>query len=493
MAQVTLNNSGLGNSLQTLLMAEDIEPGDDVSYQVCKTIYDSHPLGAKIADNPIAMAQSQKRKVTVQSGPEEKLTKAFLAEWKAINADKVIFNIARLARIYGIATLALVTKDVSPAEEVDWFGLHDAQIAFNCLDPLNTAGSLVLNQDPNALDFQKVTSVSVSGKSYSRSRTVVMMHEDPLYIKYEASSFGFVGRSVYKRALYPLKSFINTQVTNDMVSAKAGLLIVKEKQQSSAMDGIMAAVAAVKRALLSVGQVGNILQVGTDDEVESLNLQNLEGPFMAARKNILEDIASAAGTPAQIINSETFAEGFGEGAEDAKRVAAYIQRIRAWLEPLYDFMTKVVQHRAWNAEFYSNVQKEHPEDFGGVEYKAALYKWQDDFVAEWPSLIEEPDSEKVKVPDVQLKAIISLLQVLLPEADPENKAVIVEWACDNINAMALLFTSPLNLDYEAMAEYEPPNPLMEPKSSKPEGIGDAVAAFTGAVDRLKAGREKRAA
>ncbi|WP_245168482.1 hypothetical protein [Enterobacter roggenkampii] len=42
-------------------------------------------------------------------------------------------------------------------------------------------------------------------------------------------------------------------------------------------------------------------------------------------------MAAAADMPAIILNSETFAQGFGEGTEDARAVAVYIDNIREWL------------------------------------------------------------------------------------------------------------------------------------------------------------------
>lgn len=50
--------------------------------------------------------------------------------------------------------------------------------------------------------------------------------------------------------------------------------------------------------------------------------------------------------PAIILNSETFAQGFGEGTEDARSVAVYIDNIREWLEPLYDYFIRICQYRA---------------------------------------------------------------------------------------------------------------------------------------------------
>ena len=165
--------------------------------------------------------------------PEERVRDAFLKEWQALKADEVIYQTASVARAYGIATLAIVSPEVPPNEPIDQKKLADLPIAFSVFDPLNTAGSLVLNQNPLAIDFMKVNEAAVSSQAFHRSRTVVLMNERPVYISYTSSAFGFVGRSVFQRSLFPLKSFIQSMITDDLVVKKAGVFIAKLKSAGS--------------------------------------------------------------------------------------------------------------------------------------------------------------------------------------------------------------------------------------------------------------------
>ncbi len=300
-----------------------------------------------------------------------------------------------------------------------------------------------------------------------------MMNEDPLYINYTTSAFGFVGRSVYQRSLYPLKSFLQTMITDDMVSRKAGLLIAKLKQAGSIINNLMSTMAGQKRQLVKEGETNGVLSISASDneDVTSLNLQNVNDAMTASRKNILENIAVSADMPAKLLNSETFAEGFGEGTEDAKAVARYIDRVRVAMQPLYDFFDQVCMYRAWNPEFYKTIQAEFSDEYGSMGYTQAFYQWTNSFAAQWPSLLTEPDSEKIKVDDVKLKAVIAMLEALLPNLDPENKTSAILWACDNFNELKLMFQSPLVLDAEALATYVPPvMPGMEGEES-----GETVA------------------
>jgi hypothetical protein len=468
MASIEINSSSLGNTLQALLMSEEIIPGSEPSYELCKQLYLYHPLAKKMAEKPIDIAMSQERDISIPNSPEQMIKEAFLREWEALGCDKHIFNVMRLSRIYGIASVIYGAVGVPTDKPIDPKMLANIELYFNILDPLNTAGSLVLNQNPNAPDFQKHSGISVSGQAYHRSRSCTIMNEEPIYISFTTSAYGFVGRSVYQRALYPMKSFIQSMITDEMVTRKAGIIIAKTRQAGSIVDAIMVKTMALKRELIKQAATWNIISVDRDDSIEAINLTNTDTAMTTARKNILENIASAASMPAKMLNNETFAEGFGEGTEDAKSTAEYVNGIRQDMRPLYEFFDKIVRYRAWNPEFYKTVQAEFPE-MRKVPYTKAFFDWSNSFVAKWPSLLIEPESELVKVEDVKLKAIIAMIEVMLPNLDPDNKAAMIEWAANNFNEQKMLFKQPLLLDYEALASYTPPAPPEEEKAPKPFG------------------------
>ena len=472
--------SSLGSELTRLLLVDDIVPGSDPSYQVCKTLYEYHPLGSKIVDDPITVAQSQRREITVPDSPGARVKEAFEETWDALNLDSFIFGVASTARIYGIGSIVYgaVKKDgmqIPANQPIDPWELWKCTPYFSVADPLNTAGSLVLNQDPNAPDFQKAANIEVAGVPYHSSRSATLMNERPIYISYTNSAFGFSGRSVYQRVLYPLKSFIRSMITDDMVVTKAGLIVAKTKQPGSIISNIMSMATAVKRNFIKEAQTNNVISIDVDDSIETLNMTNIDGAFGMARKDILDNIAAGAPMPAIMLNSETYADGFGEGTEDAKKVAHYINRIRMWMQPIYAFFDRICMHIAWNPEFYETIQADFPEQYGGMDYKTAFYKWKNSFEAEWPSLLIEPESERAKNEDVKLKAIIAMLEVLIPTMDPENTTAVIEWAAANFNDLKLLFTNPLILDYDNLAEYiqsradMAQQALEEPKPPKPFG------------------------
>ncbi len=458
MAQISIKGSALGAALMEILACDDIEPGSDVGYMAAKTIYTYHPIGGKLAEKPVTMAMAMPREITVQNSPGEAVKDRFLQQWADDGVDLAIRGTATLSRVYGLCSVVAVIDGVSSEEPLDMWKLSGAEMSFNVVDPLNTAGSMVLNQNPNSPMFLKHSGLAVAGRQYHRSRGVTLMNEQPVYLAYTNSAFGYVGRSVYQRALFPLKTFLQTMITDDMVSKKAGLLVSKLKESGSIVDGLMAAMAGVKRTLLKEAQTNNVISISTEEAIETLDMKNAEGPATMARRNCLENMAAANNMPAKMITEESLSSSLNEGTEEAKLIAQYVDGERLRMKPLYDFFDEIIMYRAWNEEFYAVMQKNFPSEYAGKDFKTAFYEWKNSFKAEWPSLIREPESEKAKTSKVKLDAMIQVVQTLLPTLDPENKALAIRWLADNMNEDDTLFPNRLDLDYEALAEYVPPQP-----------------------------------
>lgn len=476
MATISDRGSGLGNALQSLLVAEDIQVGDPASYQLCKNIYLYHTHGSKIVDKPLTLATAKPRELTVPgaAGDGTDLIEAFEKQWKADDCQEHLLNVGRLSRIYGPASIGIIVKDDDTEEPLDFSKLAKATMSYSEWDPLNTSGSLVFSQDPNALDFQKTSGVRVNGQSYDRTRVVVLQHEKPIYIAYESSGFGYTGRSAYQRALLPLKQFVQLMLANGMVALKAGVLIAKVESPSSAVDRIMAGFLSNKRAIVKEAQTGNVINISTNEEITSIDLQNVDNAINAVRKNIIEDIAAGAGMPAKLLLDDTFAVGFGEGSEDSKAIAQYLNTIRTWLQPIYEFLDRCTMHRAWNADFYAAIQDKYPDQYKEVPYAVAFADWQNAFLAKWPNLLEETDEEKAVSEKVTLEAVVSVYEVLAPDLPPSEKAKLIDWVMNNLNAKTHLFSSPMELDVAMISDH-----LME-QDEKAEETAAQLAASNAA-------------
>jgi hypothetical protein len=482
----------MSSELIELVESDDIKPGDLVSYGLCKSIYLGHPLGAKMAEEPIRLAQSDKREIKIPGSPEEEVVEAFNQEWKALNAEALILNLATQARVYGIATIVVGEKnDVEEpgnpydpgkmGEPIDLAKLWDKELYFNVLDPLNTAGSMTTNQDPNSPLFQKWGDVFVQGRRYHRSRTITLMNESPLYISWSPSAFGFVGRSVYQRALYPLRSFVQTMVTDDMVTRKAGLLVARLNQNGSIVDRVMQATAGFKRQILKMAKTDNVISIGTDEVIETVNLRNVNDSMMASRENIIKNIATAAAMPAKLLTMESFVQGFGEGTQDAYAVATYVDRVREELDPVYTWFDLICQRRAWNPEFYKTIQANYKE-YTKVPYDVAFQRWRDSFRAVWPPVIKEKPSEAADRDKVKLDSLTDLLDKLLPQLDTSNKARLIQTVYDQLNTMEALFgAAKFELDARELEDHFDEE-AEEAEKMKSMGMGDPTGGISGKGD-----------
>lgn len=462
--------ASIPSSLMKILMAEDIVPGSAPSYETCKSLYSFHPLGAKMAEAPIEEAQSQEREITIPGAPEDDLREAFQREWNAIGmtgADEIIKGHQTLKRVYGIASLGVGGRmpngeEFPTNEPLPYHRLHEMEVYFNTWDPLNTAGSLVMNQDPNAPDFQKPQFIRVAGKDYHSSRAVIALNESPIYIEWTNSAFGFVGRSVYQRALYPLKTYVQSMITDQAVAEKAALLVWRMKSPGNVIDRAAQVFGGLKRSLLKGAKTGNVISIGLDESIESVDLKNLRDAAEFSRNNCIKNIATAAKMPASMLYQETLTEGFGEGSEDAKIIARFIDRMRIEMNPDYRFMDEIVMRRAWSPEFYKIIQRKYAE-YQRVPYETAFYEWKNAFTATWPNLLVEPESKAVEVDDIVMKSAIALYEVASPQLDPANKARATIWLAEVANERKKLFSKPLELDEEELASYVPPAPPEEPK------------------------------
>ena len=464
MADISINSSLVPANL-TGILNSDIQPGADIGYDLCKTLWQFHPLAGKMVEKPVRLALSKPRVINVDIHPKDMLIKAFQKEWDSLGATNHIRDVMYITRVYGAGAIVFGAEGIPTTEPIDPWKLPDLNLYFNQLDPLNLAGSIVTNQNPNAPDFQKPRDyITAAGQPYHPSRSCVLFNNTPIYLRFQSSAFGFTGRSIFQRAFYPMKSYIQSMITDDMVTVKAGLLVAKMKQSNSIVNRAMQIAAGVKRTALQNGATNNVLSIDTEEDISAIDMNNTSTAMTTARDNIIANIAAASDVPAMLLKDEALTSGFGEGTEDTKAIMQYVDGIREDMRTLFEFFDNIVMHRAWNQQFYESVQNAYPEIYKDMSYEQAFYKWKDEFDPQWESLLEEPDSEKAAANDVRLKGLTEIARTILPNVDQANKAKIIQWIADNLNEMPDAYVSDLELDYEEIAEYEPP--VVQPEEEK---------------------------
>ena len=476
MSNVTVNGTGLPSELMQILAWENVQPGSQLSYQLCKLLWEYHPLAGKVIEKPVRLALGKPRKINIPCAIEEQLKDAFEREWDKLGATNHIRDVMHLSRVYGAAAIVYGAPGIPTDKPIDPWKLPEIEdLYFNQLDPLNTAGSIVTDQNPNSPLFQKPNlQITAAGQPYHPSRSCTIFCGTPIYLSYQGSSFSFSGRSLFLRALYPLKSFIQTMIVDDLVSLKSGLLIAKIQQPGSIVNRLISQAAGAKRQLLQEAQNGNVLSIQPEESIESLNLNNTDKAMTTARDNIIANVAAASDVPAILLKDEAFTNGFGEGKEDSKAIAQYIEGIRQDMHSLFEYFDKIVMHRAWNKELYQGLANAYPDEIGSQSYEEFFYNAKDLFDPEWPSLLEEPQSETIRRDSDKLKAMVDVVKTLETMLDPENKARAVQWFTDNINGMTDMFAAPMELDIEALANYEPPQPAAPGEGSPFGGEGGAA-------------------
>ena len=457
MSNITINGTGYPSPLMNILNM-DVQPGAQLSYEDAKTLWIYHPLAAKVVEKPVRLALSKPRQISIGSPVEDLLVKAFIKEWNQLDCTNHVRDLFQISRVYGVGAVVVNAPDMPTDAPIDFWKLGEvSDLYVNVLDALNLAGSVVTNQTPNAPDFQKpLKYITAAGQPYHPSKSVTVFHGTPIYLDFQSSSLSFSGRSIFLRALYPLKSFVQSMQVDDLVSLKAGLLVAKIQQPGSIINNLMEKAAGYKRQLLQEASTGNVLSIQPEENIESIDLNNTDKAMTVARDNIIANIAAASDVPAMLIKDEAFTKGFGEGTEDTKQIVQYIDGLRHEMRPAFEFFDRIVMHRAWNRNFFEALKNEYPELYSDATYEKFFFESKDAFEAKWPSLMEEPHSEVIKGEEAKLHGITEILRTLMPAVDPENRSKLIEWAENNINNIPEIFSSELRLNIDNLRDYEPP-------------------------------------
>ncbi|ARF49828.1 anti-CBASS protein Acb1 family protein [Pantoea stewartii] len=457
MAEIQINTN-LSSELMQILDSDAIKPGTDVGYNTCKLLWQFHPLGGKLVEKPINMAMCKPRSYNVETDPDERVVRQFREVWERMGLNEKIKNLFYVSRCYGAAAIGVGTDGVTCKDPLPTFGLREEDVYINVWDPLNAAGSMVTDQNPNSRFFQQANAtLKIASKSWHPSRTLKIFNGTPIYLEYQNSTFGFTGRSVFQRVLYPMKSYIGTMVANNLVAKKAGVLVAKTEQNGSVASGIMAAATGKKRENVKISENEGVLSIGTKDDIESLNLQNIDKALSTARDNIISDISAGSDVPAILIKEEAFSNGFGEGKEDSKAISQYVDGVRQVIEPVMDYFERLVRYIAWNEDFYTSLKNDYP-DIITEDYQTTFRMWEREFDAGWQELVEESPDKRRESDSKVVQQAGALFSIMAQQLDPENRAMAAEWLASVTNATETYGDSPMIIDKEALSKYQPPPP-----------------------------------
>lgn len=462
MADIGVGQPTDGYAYPSDINLDRIVPGENISYYACKWLWLFHPLANKIVEKPIKMALSLPRLYLVDNDPDGRVTRQFTDTWNALNATKKIAELFFVSRCYGAAAMGIGSTKIPSEQPLDnLFELDPGDLYINIFDPLNTSGSVVTSQDPNTRNFQAADEfLYITGSYWHPSRTTVVFNGTPIYLAYQPSTYGYTGQSVFQRIFTPMKSYLNTINTDDMISKKAGILVAKTQQNGSVITGTMEKSGFIKRMFLKIGRVGQILQIGHEDAIESLDLGNLSVSYGMARDNIIANIAAGSDVPAILLKEESFTHGFGEGTEDAKAIAHYIDLIRQELYPVVKYIENLVFYLSWTRDFYEIMKSNYPSSFPD-DYLTTFYKWKDSFDSRWQPLIETSPEKQQESDARKIERAAQVVQVMAAGSDPVNRAAEIAWLAEVASNTDSYKDTPLYLDLDLLEQYNPSQEEME--------------------------------
>ena len=448
MSSIEVISSGVEENtpLYNILMTKTLVPGQTPSYEICKDLYLYHPLGKKIIDAPISRAMNKRREIVVLEQPDF-VVRRFDEKWDELQADYYIADCYRLSRIYGISSLAIVPENGDTSSPHKPKELWKDKIRFNSLDPLNTAGSMVGILDPNQPDFLKYSSIAVQGKQYSPGRAHIQLYENPVYLSFTSSAFGYVGRSAFNRCLYPMQSYLQSMIADNLVMVKSGVLVAKVDQPGSIIDKIQTAAQSIRLSILKGARTGNTVAIKPTESIESLDLHYLD--YQKQRLNILETIALSLDMPAQFLTSDALSQGFGEGTEDAKLITSYIDRVRLDMKNLYDFMDMIVMHSAWNPAYFESIRSQLKDPL--ISYEEFFNSCRRSFRSRWPDALEPSKKERIEQQRISYESVLQVWNSLSRTTEGNNKGQLMQWVVDNLNEMNDLFPNKLKIDASEVA------------------------------------------
>lgn len=359
----------MSNQLQDLLLANDIEAGSVASYQVCKAIYNYHPLGAKIVSSSVYNAFANGRTVSFVDINDSQLVDDYNNLFFSLDCQRVINQAIILSRVYGSSAIYVghKGKDLSLPLEIH----PDDDIYFNVLDPLtfNAYNSDSLNQlSDNYLRHGDNITIAGSVVHPSRLLFINNRNEMPTYGEFSASSFGFNGRSDYQRCLVLLRTYIRVLQADEFIIDKAGSVIAKIDAGNAGFSNISSAITKAYRSMIqqlrgspessAKGRYsGGVITIGHDDTIETLNLQNINETVEGVRKRLLNDIASCCNMPASIMSDEAMAQGFSDGKEDALKEARYLKSVQNNAIFIYDWLDGILIKQLLNDSIVHRTKK----------------------------------------------------------------------------------------------------------------------------------------
>lgn len=378
----------------------------DLTYTECRDIYRYWPLGKRIANALPTFAMSAQRVFVVKEAPPEVNEKLFEVA-SELEIDLMVKRCAVYARIYGLASIFAASTSKS-LEALTYKEIQESDIVFNVLDPLSMGGSIQVDNNPLSPTFGKPGQLIIQGREVNPARVCVIYNDNPLYLKFNPSSFSFSGPSIYQNMILLIRSWNRCVIAMQRLATKAAAM-VKTTKESANITGFN--IRAVQHNLELIRSMENdgIASIRQGDTLEFFALTGVQEIDSIINQINTGLMMALSDTPSGILLDKNLSTGLSDGSEDMKAILMAVEAFRlAVLKPLYTFTDKYLCYKAFSPEFIANMKEEYPDLYRDMKEKDILETWMRNYSFEWGELYPQSENEKA---DTQSKVLDNLIKI----------------------------------------------------------------------------------
>ena len=382
------NNDGISEIERRLL---NFDEDGVLNRQDCVDIFTYWGLGKRVVKALPRFAFSVPREISVQEAPPDAV-KRFEKVSRKLKQDLIIKRTTVYARMFGMAGTALVHEKEDITKNLTYAELLAGESAFIALDPLNLSGTFI-NQDASSFRFMRPDSIQVYNKVAGSRRATIIQNGDPVYLKFNTSTFTFGGVSVFQNMIPLIQSWVRGTISLRRMATKASSIVFKGKDDARANSITADAASASLKKLRDMENDGATM-IGKDASVEFFNMTGVS-EVDAILKSIEREIMMALDdTPTALLLDKSLSNGLSEGSEDMKAVIMAVNNFREEMAaPLYAFTDPYIMKLAWTDEYIEKVKLADPKKYGDMPCESIRALWESSFDYEWGNLYPEPEKD----------------------------------------------------------------------------------------------------
>lgn len=379
----------------------------DLTYLECRDIYRYWPLGKRIASALPNFAMSAQRKFLVRNAPHEVNEK--LGEVaNELDLDETIKKTAIYARIFGLASIFVATRDKKPSDHLSYKDIQAKGLTLNVLDPLSMGGSIQIDNNSLSPTFGEPIKIKIQGKNINPQRIKVVYNDIPLYYKFNPSSFSFSGPSIYQNMTLLIRAWNRGIIAMQRLATKAAAM-VKTTKDSPNITGF--GLRAVEHNLSLIRSIENdgIASIRNGDTLEFFNLTGVTEVDAIIQQMNTGLMMALSDTPSGILLDKNLSVGLNDGSEDMKAILMAVDNFRFHtLKPLYNFVDKFLCYKAFTQDFIEDMIEEYPDLYRGKSATDVLTEWLQNYTFEWGELYPQNENEKA---DTESKLLDNLTKI----------------------------------------------------------------------------------